>query len=220
LAAGYATLPATLILIVKSAFCGQAMTGGFIGASFLMALRFGVARGLFSNESGMGSAPIVASAAKTKNPVRQALVSSTGTFWDTVVICLMTGLVLVNTGVWKSGLSAQLLTKESFAAFPVAGPVILTVGLLTFVFSTLIGWSYYGEKAIEYLGGKKTIFAYRVIWCVLVYVGAVFSMQLVWDAADIANGLMAIPNLIALLLLSGVIVKETRYYLWEGRLEK
>jgi len=214
------TLPATIMLILRDAFSPQAAVGGFIGASWLMAVRFGVARGLFSNESGMGSAPIVAAAAKTKNPVRQALVSSTGTFWDTVVVCLMTGLVVVNTGVWKSGLSPALLTKEAFQFPPVIGEFILTIALFTFVFSTIIGWSYYGEKAMEYLFGKHSILPYRIAWCIVVYCGAVFSMKLVWDAADIANGLMAIPNLISLLLLSGVIVKETKHYLWENRLEE
>ncbi|MFA5840379.1 MAG: sodium:alanine symporter family protein [Candidatus Margulisiibacteriota bacterium] len=220
LIAGYATLPSTIVLIITSAFTGQAMTGGFVGASWLMAMRYGVARGLFSNESGMGSAPIVAAAARTKNPVRQALVSSSGTFWDTVVVCLMTGLVLVNSGMWNDGLSTTLMTNAAFTFPPKIGPMILTIGLLTFVFSTIIGWSYYGEKCIEYLGGKKTIFAYRVLWCIMVYVGSVFSMKAVWDAADIANGLMAIPNLISLLLLSGVIVKETKHYLWENRLDE
>jgi AGCS family alanine or glycine:cation symporter len=168
----------------------------------------------------MGSAPIVAAAAKTKNPVRQALVSSTGTFWDTVVVCLMTGLVVVNTGVWKTGLPAALLTKKAFQFPPLVGEFILTIALFTFVFSTIIGWAYYGEKAMEYLFGKRSIFLYRVAWCLAVYGGAVFSMKLIWDAADIANGLMAIPNLISLLLLSGVIVKETKHYLWENRLDK
>jgi len=217
---GFSTLPATIMLIIKSAFSGQAVTGGFVGASWLMAMRYGIARGLFSNESGLGSAPIVAAAAKTKNAVRQALVSSTGTFWDTVVVCLITGLVLVNTGVWQKGLSAPLLTKAAFEFVPVIGPIVLTVALMTFVFSTIIGWSYYGEKAIEYLGGSRLIIPYRILWIIVVYLGATFSMSIVWNAADIANGLMAIPNLISLLLLSGLIVKETKYYLWEDRLDE
>lgn len=214
----HATLPATIRLIVHSAFNGHAALGGFTGATMLMALRFGVARGLFSNESGLGSAPIVAAAAQTRNPVRQALVSSSGTFWDTVVVCLITGLVIVNSGDWVGGRDGALLTKSAFAHIPVVGPLVLTIGLLTFVFSTILGWSYYGEKAIEYLVGKRAVVPYRVLWCIAIYFGSVFSLQFVWDFADLANGMMAIPNLIALLALSGVLVKETREYLWEHRL--
>jgi alanine or glycine:cation symporter, AGCS family len=215
---GRATLPGTIHLIITSAFNGHAAVGGFAGATIMMALRFGVARGLFSNESGLGSAPIVAAAAQTRNPVRQALVSSTGTFWDTVVICLMTGLVLVNSADWTSGMDGALLTKSAFAHIPVIGPTVLTVGLLTFVFSTILGWSYYGEKAMEYLAGEKAVLPYRILWCVAVYFGSVFSLKFVWDFADLANGLMAIPNLIALLALSGVLVHETREHLWKEQL--
>ncbi len=213
-----ATLPQTISLILHSAFNGHAAAGGFAGATIMMALRFGVARGLFSNESGLGSAPIVAAAARTRNPVRQALVSSTGTFWDTVVVCLMTGLVLVNSGDWTSGANGAELTKSAFAHIPVIGPIVLTVGLLTFVFSTILGWSYYGEKAMEYLVGAKAVMPYRILWCIVVFLGSVFSLQFVWDFADLANGLMAIPNLIALLALSGILVRETREYLWEQKL--
>jgi alanine or glycine:cation symporter, AGCS family len=212
----YQTLPQTIVTIVVSAFNGHAAVGGFVGAGVLMALRYGVARGLFSNESGLGSAPIVAAAAQTRNPVRQALVSSTGTFWDTVVVCLMTGLVVVNSGDWQTGLNGARLTKSAFEHIPVVGPIVLTVGLLTFVFSTILGWSYYGEKAIEYLLGKKAVLPYRILWCIAVYFGAVFSLQFVWDFADLANGLMALPNLVSLLALSGIIVKETRTYLWDS----
>ncbi len=159
------------------------------------AIRFGVARGLFSNESGLGSAPIVAAAAMTKNPVRQALVSSTGTFWDTVVVCAMTGLVVVNSGDWHAGLKGAALTKTAFSHIPHVGPIVLTVGLLTFVFSTILGWSYYGEKAAEYLFGPKIILPYRWLWVVAVMVGSVATLPAVWSFADIANGLMAIPNL-------------------------
>lgn len=215
LAMHYATIPQTINLIVRSAFSGHAATGGFAGAGVLMTLRFGVARGLFSNESGLGSAPIVAAAAKTRNPVRQALVSSTGTFWDTVVVSLITGLVLVNSGDWQGGANGVLLTRSAFSHLPVLGPVLLTVGLLTFVFSTIIGWSYYGEKALEYLVGGRAILPYRIIWCIAVYLGSVFTIEFVWDFADLANGLMALPNIISLVLLSGVLVKETRRYLWE-----
>lgn len=216
----YETLPHTIATIVSSAWNGQAAVGGFVGAGMREAMRFGIARGLFSNESGLGSAPIVAAAAQTKNPVRQALVSSTGTFWDTVVVCLMTGLVVVNTGEWTEGIGGAALTKTAFADFPVIGPIILTFGLMTFVFSTILGWSYYGEKAAEYLFGSRVIWPYRLAWVAAVMVGSVASLPVVWSFADIANALMAVPNLIALLALNGVIVEETRRYLWEGRLDE
>ena len=209
-----AEIPATIKLIVTSAFTGQAAVGGFLGAGVREAMRYGVARGLFSNESGLGSAPIVAAAAQTKNPVRQALVSSTGTFWDTVVVCLMTGLVVVQSGEWKEGVGGALLTSKAFADLPVVGPIVLTVGLITFVFSTILGWSYYGEKACEYLFGTRSILTYRVLWVIAVMAGSVAPLPIVWSAADITNALMAIPNLISLLLLTHVIVEETRLHLW------
>jgi AGCS family alanine or glycine:cation symporter len=215
-----AALPETIALIVQSAFSGQAAVGGFLGAGMREAMRYGVARGLFSNESGLGSAPIVAAAARTRNPVRQALVSATGTFWDTVVVCAMTGLVLVNTGAWTSGAKGTALSAAAFAELPVVGPLVLTIGLLTFVFSTLVGWAYYGEKACEYLFGERAIRPYRWLWVAAVYVGAALPLPVVWAAADVTNALMAIPNLIALLLLSGVVVRETRTYLWAGRLDE
>jgi AGCS family alanine or glycine:cation symporter len=214
------TLPETLRLIVTTAFTGHAAVGGFMGAGVREAIRYGIARGLFSNESGLGSAPIVAAAAQTKNPVRQALVSSTGTFWDTVVVCAMTGLVVVNSMDWTKGLNGAALTKAAFSELPVVGPFILAVGLLTFVFSTILGWSYYGEKAAEYLFGTRVILPYRLLWVVAVMVGSVASLPAVWAFADIANGLMAVPNLISLLALSGVAVAETREYLWSGNLDK
>ncbi len=213
-------LPQTFSLIFSTAFTGQAMVGGFLGAGMKEAIRYGVARGLFSNESGLGSAPIVAAAAQTKNPIRQALVSSTGTFWDTVVVCAMTGLVLVNSGEWINGLRGAALTKAAFSGIPIVGPLVLTVGLLTFVFSTILGWSYYGEKAAEYLFGPKAIPPYRWLWVAAVMAGSVLSLPMVWSLADIANGMMAIPNLISLIVLNGVIVKETREYLWNGNLDK
>jgi len=216
---GFDTLPGTVGLIVSSAFTGQAAVGGFLGAGVREAIRFGVARGLFSNESGLGSAPIVAAAAQTTNPVRQALVSSTGTFWDTVVVCAMTGLVLVNSSEWTNGLNGAALTKAAFADFPVIGPAILTVGLLTFVFSTILGWSYYGEKAAEYLFGVRAVLPYRVLWVAAVMVGSVVTLKAVWSFADIANGLMAVPNLISLLALHRVLAAETRTWLWQGNLE-
>lgn len=208
-------LPATLALIWNSAWTGQAAVGGFLGATIKEAIRFGIARGLFSNESGLGSAPIVAAAAQTKNPVRQALVSATGTFWDTVVICALTGLVLVNSGDWTKGLNGVALSKTAFAELPVLGPIILTIGLLTFVFSTILGWQYYGEKAAEYLLGSKAVLPYRWLWVAAVFVGSAVSLPIVWSFADVANGLMAIPNLISLLVLNKVIVAETKKYLWD-----
>lgn len=220
LALNFEAIPATIALICKSAFTGQAAIGGFLGAGMREAMRYGIARGLFSNESGLGSAPIVAAAAQTKNPVRQALVSSTGTFWDTVVVCAMTGLVLVSSGDWTQGLTGSALTKTAFSHLPFVGPFVLTIGLLTFVFSTILGWSYYGEKAAEYLFGEKIIKPYRWLWVIAVMVGSVATLPAVWSFADIANGLMAIPNLISLIAMSGVIVETTRQYLWNNKLDE
>ncbi len=217
-----AILP-TFALIGKSAFTPRAAGGGFIGAAVMQAARYGIARGLFSNEAGLGSAPIVAAAAKTNNPVKQALVSATGTFWDTVVVCAMTGLVLVSTIYLHpedfGALNGALMTKRAFGEIPYIGPIILTVGLLTFVYSTILGWSYYGERAVEYLFGKRSIIPYRVLWVMAVMVGSIVSLPLVWDMADMMNMLMAIPNLVALIALNGIIVSETRKYLWSGRID-
>ena len=219
----FSVLPETVSLIVTSAFTPQAAGGGFAGATVMMAARYGIARGLFSNESGLGSAPIVAAAAQTRNPIKQALVSATGTFWDTVVVCALTGLVLVSEIILNpsdlGGLTGAALTRAAFAKIPIIGPVLLTVGLLTFVFSTILGWSYYGERAVEYLMGKRAIRPYRYLWVLGVMVGSVAALPLVWDLADAMNAMMAIPNLISLLLLSGVIVSETRNYLWNGNLD-
>jgi AGCS family alanine or glycine:cation symporter len=215
LAMNLSTIPQTIALIFTSAFTGQAALGGFLGATMKEAIRYGAARGLFSNESGLGSAPIVAAAAQTNTPVRQALVSSSGTFWDTVVVCAMTGLVLVNSGEWQSGtLDGAALTKAAFGKFGLVGGMVLTGGLLTFVFSTILGWSYYGEKAAEYLLGPRAIVPYRILWVVFVMVGSVTTLHIVWTFADIANACMAIPNLISLIFLSGLIVAETRSGLW------
>lgn len=212
-----------LIEIVSSAFSVRAAGGGFVGATILMAARYGIARGLFSNESGLGSAPLVAAAAKSRNPVRQALVSATGTFWDTVVICALTGLVVVSTMLKHGGLASlkgSELTHAVFAQIPVIGPIVLTLGLLTFVYSTILGWSYYGERAVEYLAGKWAIIPYRVLWVIAVVVGSTVTLPMVWDMADCANALMAIPNIIAIVLLTPVIVRETRYYLWEKHIDE
>lgn len=210
-------------LILKHAFTAKAVGGGFAGATVMAAARYGIARGLFSNESGLGSAPIVAAAAQTKNPVRQALVSSTGTFWDTVVVCAITGIVLVSSILSNpaglQGLKGAALTNAAFSQIPVVGPIVLTIGLLTFVFSTILGWSYYGERAVEYLFGKRIIMPYRVLWVIAVFLGAVMSLPLVWDLADAMNAMMAIPNLVSLLLLSGVLAAETRKYLIDGDID-
>lgn len=210
-------------LIIDSAFNARAAGGGFLGSTLLMAARYGIARGLFSNESGLGSAPIVAAAAKARNPVRQALVSSTGTFWDTVVICALTGLVLVSSVIAHPDIDytqGAALTKAAFSKIPVVGSWVLSVGILTFAFSTILGWSYYGERAVEYLGGKRLIKSYRILWVVATFFGAILNLSFVWNIADVMNALMAIPNLLSLLLLSGVILKETRKYLWNNRLDE
>lgn len=214
-------LPA-LKLICISAFEPSAAGGGFVGGSIILAARYGIARGLFSNESGLGSAPIVAAAAQTRNPVRQALVSSTGTFWDTVVICAMTGLVIVSSVLAHPEISfsdGALLTKMAFSLIPYVGTPILTVGIVTFAFSTILGWCYYGEMAMEYLKGERWKRAYRVFYIAVAFIGCVVNLGVVWSFADCMNALMAIPNLISLLLLSGVIVNETRHYLWEHRID-
>lgn len=212
-----------LNLIIDSAFSPQAAGGGFLGGTVMMAARFGIARGLFSNESGLGSAPIVAAAAQTRNPVRQAMVSSTATFWDTVVVCALTGLVIVSTIIAYPEISQNdgaQLTHLAFAKIPYIGTPILVVGLITFTFSTILGWSYYGEKAIQYIAGRKTIYVFRALWIVAAYLGANLDLALVWSLADCANALMAFPNLVSLLFLSGVIVKETNKYLWGNRLDE
>lgn len=221
LAAQYETLPAALSLIFESAFATSSVTGGLVAFGVKEAVRFGIARGLFSNESGLGSAPIVAATAQTKNPVRQALVSASATFWDTVVVCALTGIVIVNSGAYlEPGLEGPAITQTAFQGIPEVGPIILTIALLTFVFSTILGWSYYGEKAAEYLFGSSIIKPYRIAWVVMVMVGSVLSIQVVWRFSEITNALMALPNLISLLVLSGVLVKETRKYLWNDNLDR
>lgn len=202
-------LPAAVWLILTDAFSGHAVAGGMLGA----VIQAGVKRGLFSNESGLGSAPIAAAAARSGNPAQQALVSMTGTFWDTVVICAMTGLVLVVTGAWQSPEKGAAMTHLAFEAVPFIGPQVLTIGLVTFVFSTLIGWSYYGEKAIEYLGGVHFVPLYRWIWVVVIFLGATFPSSLVINFSDSANALMALPNLLSVLLLSGLAARESKKWL-------
>ena len=210
-------------LIVQSAFNPSAAGGGFVGASVMMAARYGIARGLFSNESGMGSAPIVAAAAQTRNPVRQALVSSTGTFWDTVVICALTGLVLVSSILAYPDITyadGAALTKVAFSKIPFIGAPLLTFGILTFAFSTIVGWSYYGESAVNYIEGRRKNRFYRILYIVVLFFGSIINLNIIWNIADCMNALMAIPNLIALLLLSGVAARETKKYLWAGRLDE
>lgn len=210
-------------LIVTSAFSPQAAGGGFIGTTVMMAARYGIARGLFSNESGMGSAPIVAAAAQTRNPVRQALVSSSGTFWDTVVICALTGLVIVSSVLAYPDITfdnGATLTKAAFSKILVVGTPLLTFGLLTFAFSTILGWCYYGERAVEYLRGRRWVIVYRLLYIVALFVGSIMNLTVVWNLADCMNALMAIPNLLSLLFLSGILVHETRKYLWRNQLDK
>lgn len=209
-------------LICESAFTGKAAGGGFAGTTVMMACRYGIARGLFSNESGLGSAPIVAAAAKTRNPVRQALVSSTGTFWDTVIICALTGIVIVSSIIAYPDIdyhNGAALTKAAFGKIPYIGAPLLTFGLVTFAFSTTLGWSYYGERCVEYLKGRRWMLVYRLLYIVSIFIGCVISLDLVWNIADCMNAFMAIPNLISLVGLSGVLVNETRKYLWKGNLD-
>ena len=214
-------LPGAIAEIFYDAFHPTAAVGGFLGASVLFAMRNGVARGVFSNESGLGSAPIVAAAAKTKWPAEQGLVSMTGTFIDTIIICTMTGLVVVISGLWKTDLNGAALTNAAFLqAYPAFGGYMLMVGLVLFAFTTILGWNYYGERCMEYLVGVKGIMPYRVGFIVLVGCGAFLKLESIWILADIVNGLMAIPNLIALLGLPGVVVAETRKYMEHMKEEK
>ena len=205
-------IPAAFALILKSAFTPTAASGGFLGAGVMMAIRMGVSRGIFSNESGLGSAGIAAAAAQTKHPVTQGLVSMTQTFIDTLVVCTMTGLVLIITGVWNSGSTGAALTSSAFQDGIPGGALIVTIGLILFAYSTILGWSYYGEKSVEYLLGEKAVKPYRLVFVICVGFGAVMKLELVWALADLFNRLMAFPNLIGLLALTPIIVKETRDY--------
>ena len=207
-------VPAAVVEIIKSAFTGHAAVGGFAGSTIMLAMQAGIARGVFSNESGLGSAPIAAAAAKTKWPAEQGLISMTGTFIDTIIICTMTGLALILTGVWDSPtLAGAAMTSAAFASeFGSFGSIALTVSLALFAFTTILGWNYYGERAMIFLAGTKGVLPYRIIFILLVASGAFLQLDAIWTLADIVNGLMAIPNLIALCLLSGVIVSETKLY--------
>jgi AGCS family alanine or glycine:cation symporter len=206
-------IPAAFALIIRQAFTPTAATGGFLGSSVMLAARMGIARGVFSNESGLGSAPIAAAAAKTNHPVTQALVSMTQTFIDTIIVCSMTGLVLIVTGAWNSGKTGAELTTMAFQSAIPGGALIVTIGIILFAYSTILGWCYYGEKSIEYLFGEKAVFPYRLVFVVFVIIGATMKLDMAWTLADIFNGLMALPNLVALLLLTPVITKTTRDYL-------
>ncbi len=210
-------LPETISLILTSAFSPKAIAGGFVGVSISVACRYGFARGLFSNEAGMGSAPLVGAAAQTANPKRQALVSMTGVFWDTVVICLMSGLVMISSIIKYpniDGLSGDggIVATGAFSVIPYIGVPVLVFGLVTFAFSTILGWYYYGERACVYLFGEKAIKPYKILWVIFVLVGSLVELNVVWNIADILNGLMAIPNIIAVLLLHKVIANETEKY--------
>ena len=211
-------VPAALALILDSAFTGAAAAGGFAGATVMMAMQNGIARGVFSNESGLGSAPIAAAAAKTKEPAEQGLISMTGTFIDTIIICSMTGLVLVLTGAWQGEAAGAAMTGAAFTGvYGAVGGALLTVSLALFAFTTILGWNYYGERAVIYLAGTRGVLPYRIVFILLIACGAFLKLEAIWILADIVNGLMAIPNLIALLALTSVVVAETKDYLQKVR---
>lgn len=217
-------LPNTILLILKSAFTTRAAGAGFVGSTIITACRYGVSRGLFSNESGLGTAPIVSASAKSKNCVRQALVSMSGTFWDTVIVCAMTGLVLVSSIVKNpiafENVANDKLTGIAFQNLGAVGGIILAISLAIFAFTTILGWCFYGERCVEYLFGIKAIKYYRILFLITLFMGTVFSLDIVWSFSDITNGLMAFPNILSLLLLTPLIVSKTRYFLWENRLEE
>ena len=213
--------------IVECAFTAKAAFGGAVGSGVIVALQYGCARGLFSNESGLGTAPIVAAAASTKNPARQALVASTGTFWSTVVICLMTGIVLVSTMLANPGIieggtiqEGADLANAAFASIPYVGTPILVIGMVSFAYSTILGWSYYGGRCVTYLFGKRAIPVYQVIYVAVGFLGAIGVGNVVWTISDISNALMAIPNIIMVLLLSGMVARETKHYIYDDNLDE
>ena len=211
----YSAIPEAVKLVVQSAFTGHAATGGFVGAGIMLAIQSGIARGVFSNESGLGSAPMAAAAAKTDSCVEQGLISMTGTFFDTIIICTMTGLTLVVTGAWQSDYAGAAMTSYAFASgldSSFIGPMMVTIGLMFFAFTTILGWNYYGERCITYLFGVKAILPYKIFFLVLIAAGAFMKLDMIWLIADIVNGLMAIPNLIGLILLRDVVVAETREF--------
>ena len=221
----HAYLGQTVQIIVSSAFTAKAMQGGFVGSTLMIAARYGIARGLFSNESGMGSAPMATAVGNAKNAVKPALVGSTGVFWDTVVVCLMTGLavcssVVANDAVSSIGLNGSELVTACFNTIPVVGKPLLIFGIVTFAYSTILGWSFFGETCTKYLFGKGSVKIYQALWIVVIYLGVAADLDAVWAVADILNGAMCIPNIIAVLLLSKQIAEETKYYLDEGHIEE
>ena len=205
-------VPAALAIIVDSAFNGHAAVGGFTGATIMMAIQFGIARGIFSNEAGLGSAPIAHAAAQTNNPVRQGMVGMLGTFIDTIIICTMTALVIIISGAWTSGETGASLSSLAYASSIPLGEYVITFGLVIFAFTTILGWSYYGERCAEFIFGTKIILPYRLLWIAAVFIGASQKVNLIWILADVMNGFMAIPNLIALALLSPIVFKITKEY--------
>jgi alanine or glycine:cation symporter, AGCS family len=216
-----ANVPGAIVQVVSNAFTGTAATGGFAGVGVLLAIQLGVARGIFSNESGLGTGGIAAAAAQTTVPARQGIVSMTQTFIDTIIICSFTGLAIIASGVWTQGFEAfeesgSALTQAAFAtAFGDSfGPIVVAVGLALFAFSTLLGWAYYGERNMVYLFGRGAVFPYRLVFIAVIFIGGFWQLGLVWVFADVMNGLMAFPNLIGLLLLSGVVLRETRQHFW------
>ncbi|PSW21526.1 sodium:alanine symporter family protein [Photobacterium sanctipauli] len=215
LGAQYAAIPEAVQLVINSAFTGHAASGGFVGAGIMLAIQSGIARGVFSNESGLGSAPMAAAAAKTDSCVKQGLISMTGTFFDTIIICTMTGLTLVVTGAWQTDYAGAAMTSYAFASgldATLIGPMMVTIGLMFFAFTTILGWNYYGERCVTYLFGVKAIRPYKVFFLVLIAAGAFMKLDMIWLIADIVNGLMAVPNLIGLILLRDVIITETKQY--------
>ena len=231
MALNFSTLGDAVMLILECAFTPKAAFGGAVGSGLLMALQFGCARGLFSNESGLGTAPIVAAAARTRNPSEQALIAMTGTFWSTVVICLITGIVLVSTMIQYPDIQADImanptlytgaeLASAAFAKIPYLGPAVLVLGMVSFSYSTILGWSYYGNRCVTYLFGSKANIPYQIIYVIVAFLGAIGVGDVVWTISDIGNALMAIPNIIAILLISGLIARETKHYVYDGNLDE
>ena len=231
MALNFSTLGDAVVLILECAFTPKAAFGGAVGSGLLMALQFGCARGLFSNESGLGTAPIVAAAARTRNPSEQALIAMTGTFWSTVVICLITGIVLVSTMIQYPDIQADIMANPSlytgaelasaaFAKIPYLGPAVLVLGMVSFSYSTILGWSYYGNRCVTYLFGSKANIPYQIIYVIVAFLGAIGVGDVVWTISDIGNALMAIPNIIAILLISGLIARETKHYVYDGNLDE
>ena len=231
MALNFSTLGDAVMLVLECAFTPKAAFGGAVGSGLLMALQFGCARGLFSNESGLGTAPIVAAAARTRNPSEQALIAMTGTFWSTVVICLITGIVLVSTMIQYPDIQADImanptlytgaeLASAAFAKIPYLGPAVLVLGMVSFSYSTILGWSYYGNRCVTYLFGSKANIPYQIIYVIVAFLGAIGVGDVVWTISDIGNALMAIPNIIAILLISGLIARETKHYVYDGNLDE